>query len=199
MNSTTFPTKLEIDPTVERDTLLLQRISRKDAAAFHEFHRLYAGLLFATVSQVLNDPRDSEDVLQDVLVMLWQKAHLYERSKGKPLTWLTTLARNRAIDRIRSRQRRTKLYNDFEGEHKVSQPEFADSAADSAEESERSVIVRKALGQLQPDQREAIHLAYFAGLSQADIARKLGKPLGTVKARIRRGVSQLEDIVKDLC
>ena len=95
------PSTPEVDAALERDIELLRRIAHKDASAFHEFHRLHAGLLFATLSQVLNDQHDTEDVLQDVFVMLWQKAHLYEPRKGKPLTWLTTLARNRAIDRIR--------------------------------------------------------------------------------------------------
>lgn len=192
------PSTPEVDAALERDIELLRRIAHKDASAFHEFHRLHAGLLFATLSQVLNDQHDTEDVLQDVFVMLWQKAHLYEPRKGKPLTWLTTLARNRAIDRIRSRQRRSKLYSDFEGESKFTQPEFAESAADSLDQGERSKLVRNALYQLRPDQREAIHLAYFGGMSQADIARKLKQPIGTVKARIRRGVSRMGDLVKGL-
>ena len=184
-----------INPSIERDTMLIQRIARKDTAAFHEFHRLHSGLLFATVAQVLNDQHDAEDILQDVLLMVWQKAHLYEPCKGKPLTWISTLARNRAIDRIRSRQRRSRLYDDFGSESRVAQPEFADSAVDEIEGSERSKLVRRALSLLSPDQKQAIQLAFFGGCSQADVARKLGQPIGTVKARIRRGVHQMGKLV----
>ncbi len=185
------------DAQIQRDTALLLRIATKDAAAFHEFHRLHANLVYATVSQVLNNPHDAEDIMQDVMVMIWQKAHLYEPRKGKPLTWVISMARNRAIDRLRSKQRRSRLYDDFETENKQVQPEFAESAADHLADSERYAVVHRALNQLQPDQREAVQLAFLGGLSQADVARKLRQPLGTVKARIRRGVSRMEGLVKE--
>lgn len=194
MNTNPPTTTTVSDEHIERDTALLQRIARKDTAAFHEFHRLHSGLLFATVAQVLNDQHDAEDILQDVLLMVWQKAHLYEPRKGKPLTWITTLARNRAIDRIRSRQRRSRLNEDFGNESQVAQPEFADSAVEEVEQTERSRFVRALLSQLNSDQKQAIKLAYFEGFSQADIARKLGQPIGTVKARIRRGMSVMNKL-----
>jgi RNA polymerase sigma-70 factor (ECF subfamily) len=106
------------------------------------------------------------------------------------------MARNRAIDRIRSKQRRSRLNDDFEQENKTEQFEFEDSSADICEVKERSRIVRSAVSKLTPDQKEAIVLAYFSGLTQAEVAEKLNEPLGTVKARIRRGVSRLETLVK---
>lgn len=193
----TQPLSTEAEAQIQRDTALLLRIASKDAAAFHEFHRLHANLVFATVSQVLNNPHDAEDIMQDVMVMIWQKAHLYEPRKGKPLTWVISMARNRAIDRLRSKQRRSRLYDDFESENKQVQPEFAESAADHLADRERYAVVHRALSQLQPDQREAVQLAFLGGLSQADVARKLRQPLGTVKARIRRGVSRMEGLVKE--
>ena len=78
----------------------------RDAASFQAFYKKYSGLIFASISNVLNDHHDTEDVMQEVLVQVWNKAHLYEPRKGKPLTWLTTMARNRAIDRVRMRRRR---------------------------------------------------------------------------------------------
>lgn len=134
--------------------------------------------------------------MQEVLVQLWNKAHLYEPRKGKPLTWLTTMARNRAIDRIRSKQRRSRLNDDFENENKKLQLEFEESGLELLEEKERDTLVKNAVSKLNEDQREAIYLAYFNGLTQAEVAERLNEPLGTIKARIRRGVNRLEALVK---
>lgn len=187
----------EQEQSVEEDMQLLRRIAQKDPASFQAFYRKYGGLIFTTISNVLNDHHDAEDIMQEVLVQIWQKAHLYEPRKGKPLTWLTTMARNRAIDRIRAKQRRSRLNDDFETENKSVQPEFdAESGSDRLLEKERQTVIRRAVAKLTPDQREAIHLAYFTGMTQAEVAERLGEPLGTVKARIRRGVSRLEGLVK---
>ncbi len=184
------------DSQVEEDIRLLQRITERDPASFQTFYRKYSGLLFAAISNVLNDHHDAEDVMQEVLVQVWNKAHLYEPRKGKPLTWLTTMARNRAIDRIRSKQRRSRLNDEFEVENKSVQPEFDESGLEILEVKERDRILQSAVAKLNPDQREAIHLAYFSGLTQAEVAERLREPLGTVKARIRRGVNRLEGLIK---
>lgn len=186
----------EIDPTVQEDMILIQRIAQKDSASFQTFYRKYSGLVFTAIANVLNDHHDAEDVMQEVLVQIWNKAHLYEPRKGKPLTWITTMARNRAIDKIRSKQRRSRLNDDFESESRTEQPEFEESSADQCEVLERNRIVRSAVDKLTDDQKEAIELAYFSGLTQAEVADKLNEPLGTVKARIRRGVTRLEALVK---
>lgn len=185
------------DANVQEDIRLLQRIAERDSVSFQTFYKKYAGLLFSSISNVLNDHHDAEDVMQEVLVQVWNKAHLYEPRKGKPLTWLTTMARNRAIDRIRSKQRRSRLNDDFEVENKHVQPEFDVSAHDLLQEKERDGVIRKAVAKLTPDQRQAIDLAYFSGLTQAEVADRLHEPLGTVKARIRRGVNRLETLVKN--
>lgn len=184
------------DLQVQEDIALLQRIAERDSAAYQTFYRKYSGLLFAAISNVLNDHHDTEDVMQEVLVQLWNKAYLYEPRKGKPLTWLTTMARNRAIDRIRSKQRRARLNGDFEVESQSVQPEFDESGLEALEGKERDGIVMRAVAKLNPEQREAIELAFFSGLTQAEVAEKLHEPLGTVKARIRRGVNRLETLIK---
>jgi RNA polymerase sigma-70 factor, ECF subfamily len=184
------------DSQVEEDIRLLQRIAERDSRSFQELYRKYSGLLFSAISNVLNDHHDAEDVMQEVLVQIWNKAHLYEPRKGKPLTWLTTMARNRAIDRIRAKQRRSRLNDEFEVENKSVQPEFEISGRDALQDKERDSILRGAVAKLTDDQKEAIHLAYFSGLTQAEVAERLREPLGTVKARIRRGVNRLEGLVK---
>jgi RNA polymerase sigma-70 factor (ECF subfamily) len=112
------------------------------------------------------------------------------------MTWVTTMARNRAIDRIRSKQRRSKLNDDFENESRVIQPEFVDDTTDVLIAKESDQAIHSAVMELTPDQREAIQLAYFSGLTQSEVADRLNEPLGTVKARIRRGVQRLEQVVK---
>ncbi len=186
----------DVDDSVQEDMILLQRIAQKDSASFQAFYRKYSGLIFTAIANVLNDHHDAEDVMQEVLVQIWNKAHLYESRKGKPLTWVTTMARNRAIDRIRSKQRRSRLNDDFEQENRATQLEFEDSGAELFEVKERGRVLRQAVSRLSPDQKEAIVLTYFSGLTQAEVAEKLNEPLGTVKARIRRGVTRLEGLVK---
>lgn len=181
---------------LEADINLLRRIGQRDVAAFQEFFKKFNGLLYTTIHRVLNDHEDSEDIMQEVLVQIWQKAHLYEPAKGKPLTWITTMARNRAIDRIRAKQRRSRLNDDFEQESRSVQPEFDEDTSDLTISRENDRVLQSAVMELTPDQREAIQLAYFGGLTQGEIAGKLQEPLGTVKARIRRGIQRLEQVVK---
>lgn len=178
------------------DTEMLQAIGQRDVASFQQLYKKFSGLLYSTIHRVLNDHQDTEDVMQEVLVQIWQKAHLYEPNKGKPLTWITTLARNRAIDRIRSKQRRAKLNDDFEQESRSVQPEFDEDTSDLLISKESDDAVQSAVMELTPEQREAIQLAYFSGLTQSEIADRLNEPLGTVKARIRRGVQRLEQTVR---
>lgn len=178
------------------DIAMLQRVGRRDVAAFQELYRKFSGLLYSTIHRVLNDHQDTEDIMQEVLMQIWQKAHLYEPAKGKPLTWISTMARNRAIDRIRSKQRRARLNDDFEQETKPLQPEFDEDTSDLVITGESDRTLQKAVLELSPEQREAIQLAYFAGLTQSEIAERLHEPLGTVKARIRRGVQRLEQSVR---
>ena len=181
----------------ERDTALLRRVALKDAAAFAEIHRLYTPLMIHAVNRVLDDYEDTRDIVQDVFVTLWQKAHLYEPSKGKPITWLTTLARNRAIDLVRSRQRRSQLSHKFEDEQNVVREDIdTDSADEALLRNERAAMVRKALNRLSPSQRDAIQEAFLNGKARKDMAANSGEPIGTIKARVRRGLKALESLLE---
>jgi RNA polymerase sigma-70 factor (ECF subfamily) len=181
----------------ERDTSLLRRIALKDSQAFAELHRHYTPLLIHTVNRVLDDYEDTRDIVQDVFVTLWQKAHLYEPSKGKPITWLTTLARNRAIDLVRSRQRRSQLSHRFEAEQNVVSEDVDTESADMAlVRSERAALVRKALNRLSPSQRDAVEQAFLGGKARRDMASASGAPVGTIKARVRRGLKAMGAILE---
>jgi RNA polymerase sigma-70 factor (ECF subfamily) len=145
----------------DREIELLQRIGAGDVVSFEDLYDRFSGVLFSAAAQILNDHREAEDVLQDVFIQIWDKAKLYKPSRGKPLTWAMTLTRNKAIDRLRSFQRRFRLQDQVEQESKaVSQ--FA--VHDSVEEVyalERSQIIHSAVLKLSKEQRQAIELAFF--------------------------------------
>lgn len=178
------------------DAALLIEIANGNRRSFRDLHDRYQGLLFATINKVLNDNRDSEEVLQEVMHSLWRKAHLYNNGRGRPVTWLVSMARNRGIDRLRAKQRQSKLKKAYSAEVEVL-PKIATSIGgfEMATRRDTCNAVRSAVMELTPVQREAIEKVYFDGLTQQEIADQLGQPLGTVKARIRRGLARLKKTV----
>ena len=177
---------------------LLESTGRRDRAAFQQLHQRYGGILFSAAYQVLNDAAEAEDVLQDVFVMIWDKAQLYDRTRGKPLTWALTLTRNKSIDRLRSAQRRGRLREDAGREVAIGEQRGSDVGQDSVDRvtaNETGAMVRQAVMQLSKEQRQAIEMAFFNGLTQSEIAERLHEPLGTVKARIRRGMIRLKGLM----
>jgi RNA polymerase sigma-70 factor (ECF subfamily) len=167
---------------------LLRGVAQGDRAAFAQLYDQFAGILYATALKILQDAREAEDVLQDVFLQIWDKAKNYDPNLGKPLTWTLTLTRHKAIDRLRSAQRRYKLAEE-------AAPELAQNQAQSSEafNADQNSIIRAAVKSLPSDQRQAIELAYFGGLTQDEISKHLQQPLGTIKARIRRGLMKLRD------
>jgi RNA polymerase sigma-70 factor (ECF subfamily) len=174
---------------------LIRKIGEGDRASFAEFYDKFGGVIYATAMRVLNDPRDAEDVAQEVFVMIWEKAKMYDPSRGKPLTWAVTMTRNKSIDRLRSLQRRFRLRDELEQETSASDFTTERAPVDDVEIQERGEILRSAVMKLSKEQREVIEMAYFSGLTQNEIADRLEEPLGTVKARIRRGMIKLRRLV----
>ena len=181
------------DRAVELD--LLARVAKRERAAFEQLYDRYANILYATAMKFLKEDADAQDVVQDVFIQIWDKAKLYDPAKGKPLTWALTLTRNRSIDRIRAIQRRTRLRDDFEKETVADESAGVREALSGVDASEKSQILRDAVGRLSPEQRKVIELAFFGGLTQSEVADRLGEPLGTVKARARRGLMKLKEIL----
>lgn len=175
------------------DEALFARVAGGDAEAFAAFYDRHAGLLYGVALKVLLSETDAEDVLQDAAVLIWERAPDYRAELGRPLSWAVTLVRNKAIDRLRSLKRRSHLLERVAGEATEVAPELADRAALA---SEQSAAVARTLGSLPPDQRRAIELAFFGGLSQSEIAEHLTEPLGTIKARIRRGMLAMRDALE---
>jgi RNA polymerase sigma-70 factor (ECF subfamily) len=181
------------DRAIELD--LLARVAKRERAAFEQLYARYSNILYATAMKFLKQDADAQDVVQDVFIQIWDKAKLYDPTKGKPLTWALTMTRNRSIDRIRAIQRRTRLRDDFENETVVDESAGVREALSEVDASEKSQILRDAVGRLSPEQRKVIELAFFGGLTQSEVADRLGEPLGTVKARARRGLMKLKEIL----
>ena len=179
----------------EVDSRLLDLTGKGDREAFARLYDRLSGVLFATAYGVLNNREAAEDVLQDAFLMIWEKAPLYDPSRGKPLTWAITLTRNKSIDRLRGLQRRRRLYDEAEKES-LTDEQFDDrNSLTAVIGAERSALVRDALKHLSDDQRAAIELTFFQSLTQGEVAERLNLPLGTVKARIRRGMMRLREVL----
>ncbi len=178
------------------DAELVRRMSAGDENAFATFYDRFAPGLFSMIYAILRDQKESEDVLQEAFVQMWKRTGSYDSTRSSLFTWAVMISRHKAIDRLRSRQRQTRLSEAVATEahvHTAGAPvERADQALAWSDERAR---VRAALGQLGDAQREAIDLAFFGGLTQAQIAERTGIPLGTIKARIRRGLLALRDVL----
>lgn len=174
---------------------LLRKIANGDRKAFAALHELFNSLVYATAIQVLHNQEDAEDTTQEVFAAVWAKANLYSAERGKPSTWLTTLTRNRAIDRVRSRERRQRLNNGFGLEPDTCKGWRAPLPSHATTVNELADQARGAVLQLSEEQRQVIQMAFFEGLTQMEIAERTGAPLGTVKARIRRGLGKLRGIM----
>jgi RNA polymerase sigma-70 factor, ECF subfamily len=172
---------------------LVAAMAQGDKAALAALYDQLAGPLYSLACRMLGDATEAQDLTQDIFLQLWRTAASYDPGRGSVFSWAVTLIRNRAIDRIRMRQRRSELLATAAPDL---QPAAPGGEADSAATlwlREKSAAVRTALADLAPDQREAIELAYFGGLTQQEIAARLNEPLGTIKARIRRGLLKLRD------
>jgi RNA polymerase sigma-70 factor (ECF subfamily) len=160
---------------------LLRRLAAGDQKALGEFYDLYAGLANGLALRILRDTADAEDVVQEAFVQVWRQAGRYDPRRGSPQAWLCTIARTRALDRLRRRVSRRE--------------DTAEAAPPGTEtpQTEEALTVRKALDGLSADQRRALELAYYEGLTQTEIARHLGEPLGTIKTRIRTAMIRLRE------
>ena len=173
----------------------MRRVAAADESAFSSFYRRFSPGLFATIYEILHDQKDAEDVLQEAFVQMWKKSSTYDPSRSGVFTWAVMIARNRAIDRIRARQRRFRTIEAATAEAAAEPVEYAAQAGDLLDQREERGRIVAALSHLPDAQRDAIDLAFFRGLTQAEISVKLGAPLGTVKARIRRGLLALREVL----
>ena len=181
----------------EHDAELLRQIAAGDRVAFAEFYDRHSTLLFSVAAKILNNTSEAEDVLQETFMQIWDKAGSFDASLGKAASWAVILVRNKSIDRIRASQRRARLAEAAGAEFSIV-AEVRDSANEQLHGHDQATLIRSAIGGLPADQRQAVELAFFSGLTQQEISEKLSAPLGTVKARIRRGLLKMRDQLEGL-
>ena len=182
------------------DREMIARIGRRDQSAFSALYDRLSGPLYSLAMKMLGDPEEAQDALQDVFLQIWSRAATYDPEQSSVFSWTVLLTRSRVIDRLRARGRRSRVVvasteDTLTGAADASTVE---SAADTVEKNDEAVRVRDVLNNLPSEQREAIELAFFEHLSHHEIAARLGQPLGTVKARIRRGLLKLRERLKNL-
>ncbi len=178
-------------PAQANDVELLKAIAARDEAALALLYDRYRLILFGLLMRILNNREEAEDVLQEVFLQVWRKAGDFDESRGRPFTWLVTLGRSRGIDRLRTLASRDRT---AEAGAREAVEEVSDAATD-AFKSEQRGLVNAALAKLPDEQQRPIMLAYFDGLTQSEIATRLGAPLGTVKTRMRTGLMRLRELL----
>jgi RNA polymerase sigma-70 factor, ECF subfamily len=176
------------------DGELIQRVANADREAFAELYDRFAAILQGIVLRIVRSRAEAEDVLQEVFLQIWQRAASYDERRGRLVPWLTLLARSRALDRLRARDLGTRIAAQAAAEP----PSQSTDAAEDVIVGEEGLLVRRALEEISEDQRSALSLAYFEGLTQSQIAERVEKPLGTVKTHTRLGLMRLGELLGDL-
>ncbi len=183
--------RVQPEKGTESDVDLLHAVARGDEGALARLYDQYQVILFSLLLRILNSREEAEDVLQEVFLQVWKRAGDFDDTRGRPFTWLVTLARSRGIDRIRQLGARQRLADSAA----QNAPDEASDAVTDTLHSEQKEIVARALASLPEEQRRTLNLAYFEGLTQSEIAEKLDTPLGTVKTRMRSGMIKLRELL----
>lgn len=176
---------------VSPDATLVHRLLQKDVSAFEQLYDRHSRPIYSLVLRILQQAGTAEEVVQDVFLQLWRNAAQYDVSRGPFVPWLFTLARNRALDTLRLKSERQRRREDQTEELPpiATVPQYEQQL----DEKRRAEKVRALMASLSPQQKKAIELAYFEGLSHSEIAASLKEPLGTVKSWIRNGLLRLKE------
>jgi RNA polymerase sigma-70 factor (ECF subfamily) len=176
------------------ETSLVPAVARGELAAFEQLYDRYSSTVYALLLRILANPEDAQEVLQETFVKVWTSAQMFDALRGSEVAWLISIARSRGIDRLRSKKIRSDRENDAGREISIhSGFVHIGTGAEEAILSEERAAVRSALAELPEAQRIALELAYFDGMSQSEIAEKLGEPLGTIKTRMQLGMKKLRE------
>ena len=190
-------------PAVEQgalsDEALMQAIAHGNPAALSTLYDRYASILKALTIRVVHDEAEADDLLQEVFMQVWQQAKNYSSDKGKPLGWIVTLTRRRAIDRLRKRQAYCRAKDRFEVTTDR-QPEswVHNRIEDDIHLEDMRAFLKVKIDALPPFQRQAIEMAFFKGMSQREIALATATPLGTIKTRLELGLRKLSESIRGI-
>ncbi|MGC2638304.1 MAG: sigma-70 family RNA polymerase sigma factor [Acidobacteriaceae bacterium] len=177
------------------DSALVERMITGDESALVAVYDRYAAMIFGMLVRMLRDRQAAEEILQDLFFELWRGAARFDASRGSLPAWLMVIARNRALSRLRTRQ-----YREIPEDIEAFPANAVASSVNLADDSERNLLMEKlrtAMAALPSEQREAVELAYFEGMTQSEIAARTGSPLGTVKSRVRAALQSLKLIFDD--
>jgi len=176
---------------VSPDATLVQQLLQKDVSAFEQLYDRHSRAVYSLVLRILQQAGTAEEVVQDVFLQLWRNARQYDESRGPFVPWLLTLARNRALDTLRLKSERQRRREDQTEELPcmAASPDY-EKQIDAKRHGDK---VRALMASLNPQQKKAIEMAYFEGLSHSEIAAELREPLGTVKSWIRNGLLRLKE------
>jgi len=173
---------------------LLSEIAGGDTLAFERFYDQHSSTIFGLLLKITSDASDASDLLQETFLQVWQKAARFDAARGSELAWLITIARSRAIDRLRSRQTRSTREDESAREvFSDGTPVDQTNVEGDVVQKEMRELVREAMKDLPPEQRRVLELAYFEGKSQSEIAAELSQPLGSVKTRVQLGMKKLRN------
>jgi RNA polymerase sigma-70 factor (ECF subfamily) len=175
------------------ETELISRVGQRDKTAFSELYDRYSQLVMNVAWRILHEQQEAEDTVQEVFLQVWNDAATFDPNRGTVSSWLATISRSRAIDRLRSRKSRMIADPVAEEWHMTAKDPIAIGKPQEAIENQ--LLVSRAITSLTSEQRVAIEMAYFEGLSQSEIAETLKEPLGTVKTRIRSGLMKLKEML----
>ena len=181
------------------DLELMHGIQEEDPEALSKLYDRYNGIIKALILRVVHNEAEAEDLLQEIFMELWNQAKNFSAQKGKPLGWMVTLARRRAIDGLRKKQAYVRAGERFQNEPEQQPDAWVHNATEEEINlSDIRVLIRNVINSLPPAQQQAIDLAFFRGMSQREIAAKTNTPLGTVKTRLELGLKKVYDGLKNL-
>ena len=172
------------------DTELIERLHRRDPQALAELYDRYGKLVYSIILRIVRDAAIAEDLVQETFLRVWNRVQGFDAGKGSIGPWLLAVARNRAIDYLRSASGRERNATEFE---ETDHPALYTEMEHDILTSDAARHVKAAMEKLSPNQRQVIELAYFEGLSQTEMAERLGQPLGTVKTWVRTALKNLRD------
>jgi RNA polymerase sigma-70 factor (ECF subfamily) len=185
-----------IAPLDLTDEQVMQMVQSRNPESIGILHDRYSRLLKALIMKVLHNEAESDDLLQEVFLEIWDRAAGYSQEKGKALSWIVTLARRRAIDRLRKREAYCRMEDRLLEETKRNPQDSIDHVEEDVEHAEMREHLQRVMATLPPAQRQAIEMAYYRGMSQRDIAAETGIPLGTIKTRLELGMKKLTEALR---
>lgn len=186
-------TTLELNGTMD-DVMLMAGLVERQPGALEQLYKRYKNVLKSIAMQVLHSENDADEVLQDVMLQVWNRPGKYSAKHGKLISWLATLARRRAIDRVRQHCAYQRATSRFEDEQKSPVGEFREfeSVDEAAHAADVSEILVQRIAELPPAQQDIVRMMFYRGMSQREIARATGIPLGTIKTRLKLAMKKLQ-------